>query len=242
MASTSETGHEKNVENFGGLVEQAKSMGTKYKPSNPLIALAALGTKRDEGRAVIKTWKEVFGVTTNRITSRSIAYKNMGKLSTRIMKALKGSGAEKEEIDNAKTWHMKITGQRLEKPEAPKEGEKGGKSNSSSQMGFIMRKGNFGKLVEVIKNISAYNPNEDDLKVATLTAYLGSLELLNDNTNEGGTDLERAIDARNEVLYKEKTGIYDLATAIKNYIYSVDGTDGPVSKKVSKIKFTKLRP
>jgi len=239
MASNSETGHEKNAENFDGLLGQAKSMGAKYNPSNPLIVLAALELKKTEGRLALKQWKEVYGISTNLVTNRSLAYKNMGKLSTRVMKALKGSGAENAEIDDVKTWHMKINGQRIEKPEVPKEGERAVKTNSVSQMSFDKRKGNFAQMVEILKNIPAYKPNEEDLKTANLTLYLNSLESLNDSADTGGTDLQRKVDARNEVLYKEKTGIYDLATAIKNYIYSVDGTSGPISKKVSKIKFTK---
>ena len=47
--------------------------------------------------------------------------------------------------------------------------------------------------------------------------------------------------SRNNLLYKENTGLYDVALDVKNYIKSVFGATSPQYKQVSKIKFTAPR-
>ena len=46
MASTTETGHAKNVANFEDLISFCTGYGAPYNPSKASIKLAALGTKR----------------------------------------------------------------------------------------------------------------------------------------------------------------------------------------------------
>ena len=51
MASTSETGHAKNVANLETMISYCTGYGTTYKPSNPEISLAALTTLHNDSKA-----------------------------------------------------------------------------------------------------------------------------------------------------------------------------------------------
>ena len=52
MASTSETGHAKNVANFQDLQSFCTGYGAAYNPTNPTISMAALTTKHTEALGV----------------------------------------------------------------------------------------------------------------------------------------------------------------------------------------------
>jgi hypothetical protein len=239
MASTSETGHEKNVENFGELIAKAKSMGTKYKPTSTRLQLPAMEAMLAEGRKTMKDCKvglEQYGTAVN---NREDAYDGIKKLSTRVMGALRGSDAKKAKVEDAKTWHDKIQNNQKGKNEKAEGEEKEGKGKSTSQQSYDKLKGNFEQLVLVLKGEAEYKPEEDDLKVATLEAYIGSLEPLNTEVDMKETALNRLREDRNKFLYTAETGLVDVAMKFKEYVKGADGADGPIYKKVAKIKFTR---
>ena len=100
-----------------------------------------------------------------------------------VMQAMKESRATRNGVNDTKFWQNKFQRVWEDKPVAIKEEEKSSASNSVSQLGFDMRKGNIDQLVEVLKKIPAYHPNEWEQKVESLVAYLKSLELGNDDLN-----------------------------------------------------------
>lgn len=53
MASTSETGNAKNVDNLDVLITDIISFGAKYNPSNPFLLVTALKAKETSARASI---------------------------------------------------------------------------------------------------------------------------------------------------------------------------------------------
>ena len=98
-----------------------------------------------------------------------------------VMQAMKESRATQNGVTDTKTWQNKFQRVWEDKPVAIKEEEKSSTSNSVSQLGFDMRKGNINELVEILKKIPAYHPNEWEHKVESLLAYLKGLELGTDH-------------------------------------------------------------
>ena len=109
---------------------------------------------------------------------------------------------------------------------------------SSSQMSFDSRLDNFDKLIKLLSSIPAYAPNEADLKVEALTALYNDLKAKNMAVINAETPLSTARIARNEVLYKQNTGIVDITVDVKNYVKSVFGATSPQYKLISNLKFT----
>ena len=100
----------------------------------------------------------------------------------------------------------------------------------------------------IIKNLSndiieqnihqiKYNPNEEELKISTLTALYEDLKAKNTAVVETTTPLSNSRIARNEVMYKPLTGLVDIAFDSKVYIKSVFGPSSPQYKQISKLKF-----
>ncbi len=82
-------------------------------------------------------------------------------------------------------------------------------------------------------NSILYTPNEADLKVTALSTLYNELKTKNSAVVTATTPLSIARIARNDVLYKNITGLLDIASDVKTYIKSVFGTTGAQFKQVS---------
>ena len=111
---------------------------------------------------------------------------------------------------------------------------------SSSQMSYNSRLDNFDKLIKLLDSVSLYAPNEEDLKITSLTALHNDLNAKNIAVVNAAVPLSNARISRNNVLYKANTGLVDIAADTKTYIKSLYGATSPQFKQVSKLEFNTL--
>jgi len=244
MASTSETGHAKNVANFEKLVAETSAFGTAFNPSKAALKLAELNSQLVTARAAIAAVNSAEPAYKNAVSARDAAFAPLGKLITRVNNALKASDTTVQEDESALTLVRKLQGRRAtakktedEKKAAAAEGKEIIEI-SSSQMSYDSRLDNFDRLIKLLTSIPAYAPNEPDLKVDALTALFNDLKAKNTAVINAETPLSNARIARNEILYKQNTGIVDITVDVKNYVKSVFGATSPQYKLISNIKFT----
>ena len=244
MASTSETGHAKNVANFEKLIAETSAFGETFNPSKASLKLTALNTQLATAKAAIAAVNSAEPAYKNAVSARDAAFAPLGKLITRINNALKASDTTVQEDESALTLVRKLQGRRAtakktedEKKALAAEGKEIVEI-SSSQMSFDSRLDNFDKLIKLLSSIPAYAPNEPDLKVEALTALYNDLKAKNMAVINAETPLSTARIARNEVLYKQNTGIVDITVDVKNYVKSVFGATSPQYKLISNLKFT----
>jgi hypothetical protein len=245
--SYSETGHAKNIANFDSLISFATSYGTAYNPAKAAIKLAALQTLSASAKTATTTLNATMPAYSNVIAAREVAFAPMSKLVTRIINALKASDTTANVDENARTLARKLQGVRAT-PKLSEEAKKalaaeGKEVNevSASQMGYDNRLENFDKFNKLLASIPLYAPNEADLKVTALTAYYNDLKTKNAAVIAATPPLSNARIARNDIMYKDNTGLYDIAMDVKTYIKSVYGSTSPQYKQVSGLKFTKPR-
>ncbi len=134
---------------------------------------------------------------------------------------------------------LKLTGRRATKPVVDPANPSG--TSSSSQLGFDQRIENLDRLIQLLATMPAYNPNEPELTVAGLTGLHSTLVAVNTAEAVAKQPLASARAARNELLYRNPTGLTYLAMAVKNYVKSVFGNNSPEHKRVMAIKFYKRR-
>lgn len=244
MASTSETGHAKNVANFEKLIAETSAFGENFNPSKATLKLTALNTQLATAKAAIAAVNSAEPAYKNAVSARDAAFAPLGKLITRINNALKASDTTVQEDESALTLVRKLQGRRAtakktedERKALAAEGKEVVEI-SSSQMSFDSRLDNFDKLIKLLSSIQAYAPNEADLKVEALTALYNDLKAKNMAVINAETPLSTARIARNEVLYKQNTGIVDITVDVKNYVKSVFGATSPQYKLISNLKFT----
>lgn len=243
MANTSETGHAKNVTNLESLITSIIALGTTYNPSRDSIKLAALQTLLDQSKESLNAVNIAQAAYSNAVAARKVAFEPFGKLITRVMNSLKASGTSTQVVQSARTIVRKLQGRRAsakiteeEKKALEAEGKEVNQI-SASQMSFDNRIENFDRLIMLLSSIPLYNPNEEELKVETLKALHNQLKEKNSEVILPIVQLSNSRIARNKILYKENTGIVDIAVDSKTYIKSVFGATSPQYKQVSRLYF-----
>ena len=247
MASTSETGHAKNVSNFDELVSFVAGYGTTYNPSKASIKLTALQTLSTNAKNAISAVNSASPSYSNAVAARESAFESLSKLTTRIINALKATDATPQIIDSAKTIIRKIQGKRAtslktdeEKTALIAEGKEA-KEISTSQMSYDNRIDNLDKLIKLLTSVTIYVPNESDLKIASLTTLYTDLKTKNTAVLTATIPLSNSRLTRNDVLYKANTGLVDIAMDTKSYIKSIFGATSPQYKQVSKLAFKAVK-
>ena len=247
MAFTSDTSHAKNVTNFNSLISAVLTIGQDYKPSKDSIKLPALQSLLTAANNSLADLNSAKSANSTAIDQRELAFKPLGSLFTRVNNALKASNSSVQADETAKTIFRKLQGKRAsakltneEKAALEAEGKEVNQI-SASQMGYDERVDNFEKLISLLQSIPEYKPNEVELKVETLQAVLADLKTKNAEVMKTYFVLETARGVRNDLLYKELTGIVDISVDVKAYIKSIYGATSTQYKLVSILRFAKIK-
>jgi len=247
MASTSETGHAKNVANFDELISFVTGYGTAYNPTKASLCLPELQNLSTRAKNAIDAVNAALPAYTNAVAAREVAFAPLNKLVTRVINALKATDSTEQVDDSARTLVRKIQGRRAsakmteeEKKAHTAEGKEATEI-SSSQMSYDSRLDNFDKFIKLLSSVALYVPNEAELTVAALTTLYNDLKIKNSNVVTASTPLSNARISRNNILYKENTGLVDIALDTKSYIKSLFGATSPLFKQASNLEFRTIR-
>ncbi|MEI8203702.1 MAG: hypothetical protein WCH34_11850 [Bacteroidota bacterium] len=244
MTKASETGHAKNVAHFGDLIIYLITLGTAYAPVKPSLLIAALQTKFTSAKDALSAINALLPDWSNAINAREIVFSPLSKLITRVVAAVEASDVSIQFINDVKFYARKLQGKRAtpkkatiaDDPSTPEDESQ--KSISASQMSFDNRIENMDKLIDLLSSQSNYNPNEDDLKVASLTILHTSMKTTNTAVITTSSPLSNARINRDVILYHKVTGLVKISKEVKAYVKSVFGATSPQFKLVSKFKFT----
>lgn len=244
MASNSETGHATNVTNLETLITSITAYGASYNPSKDSIKLPALQSVLTASKESLNALNIAQPAYSNAVAARESAFEPFSKLITRVNNALKASDTTVQVDDSAQTIVRKLQGRRAsakisdEEKQALETEGKEVTQISAAQMSYDSRLENFDKLIMLLTSVPLYNPNEEDLKIASLTTYYNELKAKNSDVLVPTVHLSNARISRNDILYKPLTGLVDVASDSKTYIKSVFGASSPQFKQVSKLRFT----
>lgn len=238
--SVSETGHAKNVANFQSLIAFVTAYGAAYNPSKnalKLPQLTALATAVQASLGDVVTKNTAFN---NKVNERAVVFKNLKTLATRLVNALQITDASSQKVDDAKGFNKKLQGTKSKKTETPNApNAEVPKTISTSQLSYDQQIQHFAGLISVLKSETTYLPNEADLKVASLTTKQTDLTAKNNAVATAYAAINNSRIARNAILYKEETGLLDIAADVKKYIKSIYGAASPQFAQVSGLKFVK---
>ncbi|MCD6066942.1 MAG: hypothetical protein K0S33_1768 [Bacteroidetes bacterium] len=251
MASTTETGHAKNIVNFEDLISYTTGYGTAYNPSNNSLVLAALQAKHTNALAAVQAVKAAKIAFDNATNARERMAAELKQLSARLVNGLSACGATEQTLDDARTIHRKVTGRRAHskttKADAGKVTEPGDttlpvppRTISASQQSYDALIDNFEKLVGTVGAEPLFAPNETDLQVASLNTFCTNYRLANTAVINAHTPYSNLIIARNVEMYAKGTGLVDLANGVKKYVKSVFGVSSPQYRQLSALLFKNL--
>lgn len=247
MASTSETGHAKNVANFDDLISFVKGYGTAYNPTKASLSLPELQSLSIHAKEAIAAVNASLPAYSNAVAAREVAFAPLNKLITRVINALIATDTSEQVDDSARTLVRKIQGRRAsakmteeEKKTLAAEGKEATEI-STSQMSYDSRLDNLDKLIKLLTSVALYRPNEGELTVAALTTVYEDLKIKNSDVVTASTPLSSVRISRNAILYKQNTGLVDIALDTKSYIKSLFGATSPLFKQVSNLEFRIIR-
>lgn len=246
MASTTETGHAKVVTNFDRLIESVGKLGKEYNPSNPELWIEALQNVSSKCKNALDTVGTAALAYRSAVKQRETAFAPLKKLASRIYNTLKASDKTGKSDETAKLYVRKIQGRRAEAKRTDEEKkadlEAGIQYNevSASQQSYDSQIENFGLLVKLASATTAYAPNELDLKSETLKTLIEDLKKKNAAVISATSELFKARATRNELLYKEVTGLVDVAMDAKTYLKGAFGVGSFQYKEVSGLAFRKV--
>ena len=236
MASTSETGHAKNVDNLGLLISNIASYGDRYKPTKPSILLEALKKMEADGRAAVLAVNDAMPIYSRATIERDNAFDPLGQLVTRSLNSLRASSSSEETDEAASAIVRKMRGNRTTAKTAAATDVKVA-TVSTSQQSYDSVIDNYERYIQYIAATPEYAPNEDDIKFPVLKALAVELRAKNTACNNAKVAIDNARMARNRVLYTPLTGLVDVALDAKTYIKSLFGATSPEYKQVAKIDF-----
>ena len=252
MASTSETGHAKNVANFEVLISSCIGFGPLFNPSKNSLKPPQLQATLTAAKNVLQSVKTYGTAFENARNAREItlAPSALKKYCTRIFNALSSTDATILTINDAKAINRKIQGGRAGSKKTqsftpPVEGTTPTPPEvneiSVSQQSYDSLIDNFAKLVVCLAAEPLYIPNETDLKVAALNSALTTYKTLNTAVINASTPYKNSLISRFSILYQDNTGLVDTALEVKKYVKSVFGATSLQYKQVSKIPFKKYK-
>jgi len=237
MSQQYETGNAKNVANLQKLIQQV-TVYTAYNPSIDNLKIENLNTLYTTALASLSTVEEKRNANKSAIHTRQQAYENLKPTCTRIINQLDILGLSSGTLDQAKSLNRLIQGSRKKKEETTAEENEESKSVSTSRQSYTQLADNFSKLLQLLSTIPSYNPNIEELKLATLNTYLTTLTNSTQAVDQTEAELNSKLIERNTILYANGTGLYTIAQNVKKYVKSLYGATSPEYSNVSKIKFT----
>lgn len=247
MASTSETGHNKNVVNFETLIINCNSFAPTYNPSRIALKIPTMQTQLTQAKNSLVALNTTEATYKNAVLARKTSFSILDKLITRVNNSLKASDTPKQIDELAQTIVRKLKGKRAtpkKSEEEKKEALDAGKEIveiSTSQMSYDSRLDNFDKLIKLLTSIPQYTPNEADLKVSYLITLYNDLKAKNLAVINAELTLSNTRISRNDIMYKETTGLVDVASDVKIYIKSLFGATSQQYKQITSLKFIKYK-
>lgn len=245
--------HAKQVAAFDKVLGHCNDQGDSYKPSTASMNRTAMSALLEEAQKSIDAVHKTQNDLVTAVNQRHRAFDQLPVLGTRIIGALKATGAPADHIADVNRIRKRFrslppaSNRGTAQNESPggQTGQTSGAEVPStsatrkrSHLNFESKLQNFAELIGLLQNDSPYQPNEPDLSIEGLTATLEALREKHKAVDNALFAVFKARTVRNEVLFSE-SGIYGIAKMVKEYFKSILGTRNETYKVIRKIKFVK---
>lgn len=236
-----ESGDNKLLGNFRKLIDLV-SVDPNYNPSNPTLTktgLQSLFTTSQAGIADLGNKSAPYKVAVNECQTEFEALPGIMRSSRNMAKA---SGADKRTQDDLETYVRKVVGTRKSKkvkddPNTPE--NEAAASHSASQLSRENQLGNFENYTALLRNITSYQPNEEELKVSSLQARGNTLRTKYEAVSATFVPLSQARGKRDQLLYLNADCVVNTALLVKAYVKAAFGTQSQLNKQIKGLEFNR---
>jgi hypothetical protein len=233
------------------LISFCTGYGATYNPSRDALKVANLQLLLTASKAAIADCKTKETTFDNATDARKESFTTLKALGTGIVNTLSVSGVADSVVEGARTINRKLEGQRANGSAPAEPIATGGTASipttpapasaSSSQQSYDNLVEHFNGLIELVSSHTEYNPNDTDLKVATLQTYLAELRTANTNVLNANTAWSNSRISSDNTLYADTTGLVDIALVVKAYVKSLFNATSPQYGQISGIAFKRAK-
>jgi hypothetical protein len=240
MASTSETGHAKNIANANLLNTYIIQIGEIYKPTNPKLLLTNLQSIYAKSFAQQENVNSLIAPYSIAVDNRELVFAPTSKKITKLQKAYKVTeGVTKAQLEDFMTIARKLKGVRKVNNKPATDAAEQQVHHSTSQMSYDQRTNNMDLLIAQLQNTPNYNPNEEEYKVTTLQSDKNKMLQATQEVANKFAPLTHARNTRNKTLYTSEDNLVEIFSKAKDYIFTILDSSSVLYKTISKIKFKK---
>ncbi|WP_434979300.1 hypothetical protein [Daejeonia sp. YH14] len=237
MTSKSEVGNARNVANLQKLTERV-AVYALYNPPVESLTVESLQTLYTTASAKLTEVEDKRVANKNAIAARQATFENLKPTCTRIINFLQILGLEEGVLKQAKSINRRIQGGQKKSVTPPDPSGETVNTISTSRQSYTQICENFGILLQLLATIPTYTPNENDLKLTSLTTYHTSVMSSTQAVDQTEAELNAKLIERDNILYADGTGLYTIAQNVKKYVKSLYGATSPEYANVSGIEFT----
>lgn len=250
-----DSGHVKNDAQFGEMIGYIDTLGSDYNPANLSIKLDTLTTRKTEMTKSLDLIDECEAKYKEAIRVRQDDFVKLEDYTSKIIYALSSSDVDVKTVSDAKSISKKILGSSKPKkkedppPENTEEIENEtnaeddipqNKGRSTAQRSFDRRLGNFKKLIALVSNTTAYEPNESDLQITSLSDFSVKVSENNTLAVKATNALSDARDARDVLFYTGSNNTNKTVNKVKFYVKSRFDKNSIQAKTITKFVFAKM--
>ena len=242
MAKTiSEVGHTKNVVNLDTGIDILLEMGELFNPGNEDISIASLqvvNAKLQDNHEKLKEMTPLFKLA---VAERVMLYAPMNKLATRFLNAFKAFEFGDQIDAGMISLNKKLRGQRIVKLKKKKVEEEETETISTAQTSYDNKAETFDEMIKYAKAVTAYKPNEEDMKTANLADYHKEIMKANKKNSTLSAAIITVRKNRDEILYDDEKNVIERMRTLKKYLKSLKGAE-EYYKRIVKLQFKSKAP
>ncbi|WP_256012786.1 hypothetical protein [Desertivirga xinjiangensis] len=217
MALLSESGHGKNVGNFGSLLISIEVLGDNYNPPRADLSLKNLKHLYAQAKSSLQGVTLALRVYAATVDAREKAWEGLEPLANRILSLRREAFIDEEGASSIDSLVKDLKGQRVLTDFAVTR-EKMKFNIPLSSPSYEKRLESLSQLISLISENSICNTPDQKLLITSLNIIFENLKTKNTSIKLAEAALNTARRNRNIILYTPGTGLIDIAKDVKLYI------------------------
>jgi hypothetical protein len=171
--------------------------------------------------------------------SREDLYKTVAPLASELINYCKALGIDANDLANLQSFVREIRGRRAKAVPKTAPGATTPKTISAAQTSYVSIAEHFANLVENVRLITNYAPEENKFKLTTLDALVTALRQSNTDVMSAEAETSAARQTLDKLLYTDEACALNTINAAKPYIRAVFGAENAVYQTITKFNFRK---
>ena len=241
MASTSETGHAKNLANAELFCNHVIQLSTQYNPSNPNILLTNLQSIKTNSNASQSLVNNRVAPYSLAVDDRELLFTQNNRKISKLRKAYKATqGVTQAQLEDFMTIARRLKGIRKTKNQPTTDSTEEQNHHSTSQMSYDQRTQNYALLISHMNQTPNYAPNEPEYQITTLLAEKDQMLQSTQQVSNTFIPLNAARAQRDQDMYLSQNNLVDTYNQAKDYLFTILDSQSPIYKAIAKLKFKKI--